>query len=146
MIFGIKEKMNNFDPYNVFLLMYFIIAINIPQYKLLYTMYVAFIIYLFYCSFFALLLVISFLLLFETSLLVFCEFLIVLFRLVLLFLRYWQWWQELLNFYCITHINIIKTLFKAKITIALYISLLWNKMTQIVIWDFGHITHPYLSI
>ncbi len=47
MIFGIKEKTNNFDPYNVFLA----IAINIPQYKLLYTMYVAFIIYLFYYSF-----------------------------------------------------------------------------------------------
>ncbi len=45
-----KRKIDNFDPYNVFLA----IAINIPQYKLLYTMYVAFIVYLFYCSFFLL--------------------------------------------------------------------------------------------
>ncbi len=44
------------------------------------------------------------------------------------------------KFYGIKDLNIFKG---KKITISWYISLLWYKISHIVIQDFGHIAHPY---
>ncbi len=50
-------------------------------------------------------------------------------------LWYWHWWQELWDFHGIENLNIIKTLFKAKINVSWYILLLWNKINYIVKQD-----------